>query len=43
MQLGNLISQIDKDNIYKESDEIDWIDMINDKESYERDQIGEND
>ena len=36
MQLGNLISQINIENIDKECDEINCIDMIDDKESDER-------
>ena len=43
MQLGNLISQRGIDNIDKKSDEINWIDIIDDKESVQVNQIGEND
>ena len=42
IKLVNLISQRDIQNIEKYYDEINWIDMIENKESDEINQIGEN-
>ena len=42
MKLVNLISQRDLENLDKKSDQINQIDIIDDKKSYERNQIGEN-
>ena len=42
MQLEHLRPQINIDNNEKQFDERYQINMIDDKESYERDQIGEN-
>ena len=41
--LGKLSSQKNIDNIEKQSDEINCMDISNNKEYYERDHIGEND
>ena len=41
LKLGNFGSEKNTDNIEKESDEMNWMDVIDDKESDERDQIGE--
>ena len=43
MQLGNLIFQRNIYNIYKQYDEINRINMIDENVSDERNQIGEND
>ena len=43
MRLESLISQRDIDNIDKEYNEINWIDMIDDNKYQERTKIGEND
>ena len=42
MKLGILISQRYIENIDKKYDEINLIDMIDDKKDYEKNQIGEN-
>ena len=41
LKLGNLGLQKNMDNIEKEYDERNWMDMIDDTYSYERDHIGE--
>ena len=41
LKLGKFGLQKNTNGVEKESDGINWMDMIDDKESYERDQIGE--
>ena len=40
LKLGKLISQKNIDKVEKEYDKRNWMDMIDDEESDERDQIG---
>ena len=40
LKLGKLISQKNMDKVEKEYDKRNWMDMIDDEESDERDQIG---
>ena len=37
-----MVSEKNDDNIKKEYDEINWMDISDDKDSYERDQINKN-
>ena len=43
LKLQKLSSQKNIDNIENDYDEINWMDMSDDKKSYERDQISKND